>query len=220
MKHARFAPAFAAAALLATPALAETELSFYLGGQSSPHSVVTGTDPGNAVDETPDFTAKWEGRSFEAPIYYGLRATRWQSDTFGWGAEFTHAKVYSDQETRDEGGFSHFEMTDGINILTANAYRRWPNALGAVTPYVSGGVGLSIPHVEVISDGGRTWGYQVTGPATRLTAGARYAITEDWGVFGEYQNTVSFNDMELDNGGALESRIITNALNVGVSFNF
>lgn len=220
MTNPRFTIIFATAALIAAPVYAETELSFYFGGQSSPHSVVTGTDPGNAVDETPDFTAKWEGRSFEAPIYYGWRATRWQSETFGWGAEFTHAKVYSDQETRDEGGFDVLELTDGINILTVNAYRRWPNQFGALTPYVGGGLGISIPHVEVESAGGKTNGYQVTGAALRLTAGAKYAINETWGVFGEYQNTVSFNDMELDNGGALESRIITNALNIGISYSF
>ena len=212
--------AAAAFTLLAAPAVAETELTFYLGGQSSPHSVVSGTDPGNAVDPTPDFTAKWEGRSFEAPVYYGWRVTRWQTDTFGWGAEFTHAKVYSDQETRDEGGFDVLELTDGINILTLNAYRRWPDQWGALTPYVGGGLGISIPHVEVESAGGITNGYQITGAATRLTAGMSYAISDTWGVFGEVQNTVSFNDMELDNGGALESRIITNALNIGVSYSF
>lgn len=206
--------------MLAAPASAETELSFYLGAQSSPHSVVSGTDPGNAEDETPDFTAKWEGRSFEAPVYYGWRATRWQTETFGWGAEFTHAKVYSDDDTRAEGGFDVLELTDGINILTLNAYRRWPNQLGPLTPYVGGGVGISIPHVEVESAGGITNGYQITGGALRLTAGARYAINERWGVFGEYQNTVSFNEMELDNGGSLESTIITNAFNIGVSFSF
>jgi lipid A oxidase len=210
----------AALSLLAAPAFAETEVVFYFGGQSSPHSVVTGTDPGNAVDETPDFTAKWEGRSFEAPVYYGWRVTRWQNETFGWGAEFTHAKVYSDQKTRDKSGFDVLELTDGINILTVNAYRRWPNQMGQFTPYVGGGLGISIPHVEVESAGGVTNGYQVTGGATRLIAGVSYDINDTWGVFGEVQNTVSFNDMELDNGGALESRIITNALNIGVSYSF
>ena len=219
MAH-RFSAAIAGFILFATPALAEMELAFYFGGQSSPHSVVTGTDPGNSVDVNPDFTAKWEGRSFEAPIYYGLRATRWQSETFGWGAEFTHSKVYSDKETQIESGFDTLELTDGVNILTVNAYRRWPNQMGALTPYVGAGVGIAIPHVEVSSDGGSTFGYQMTGGALRLTAGAKYAINTTWGVFGEYQNTVSFHKMDLDNGGSLETQLVTNALNIGVSYSF
>lgn len=217
LKHSLSAAAFS---LLAAPAIAESEFAFYLGGQSSPHSVVTGTDPGNAIDAAPDFTAKWEGRSFEAPIYYGLRWTQWRNDTFGWGVEFTHSKVYSDEATRTDNGFSRLELTDGVNILTVNAYRRWQDQFADLTPYVGGGIGFAIPHVEVESAGGSTIGYAITGGAVRWTAGASYALTDTWGVFAEYQGTYSQHDMELDNGGALETALITNALNVGVSYAF
>jgi len=210
--------AFAVLNLLAAPVAAETELAFYLGGQSLPHSVVTGSDPGHDTDL--DFTAAWEGRSFEAPIYYGLRATQWRSDTFGWGAEFTHSKAYSDDDTRADHGFDRLELTDGVNIFTINAYRRWPNQIGSLTPYVGGGLGFAVPHVEVESTGGSTIGYQVTGAAVRWTAGATYNINETWGVFGEYQGTFSQHDIELDNGGSLETSLVTNALNIGVSFTF
>ncbi|WP_375254794.1 outer membrane protein [Yoonia sp.] len=206
--------------LLAAPAMAETEFAFYLGGQSAPHSVVSGTDPGNATDETPDFTAKWEGRSFEAPIYYGLRVTEWQTETFGWGVEFTHSKVYADTRTRVENGFDTLELTDGVNILTVNANRRWPDLIDGFTPYVNGGIGIGIPRVEVESAGGSTLGYQITGPAVRVTAGVNYAINDTWGVFGEYQNTISYHDMDLGNGGSLQTTLVTNALNVGVSYSY
>jgi lipid A oxidase len=210
--------AFAVLNLLAAPVAAETDLAFYLGGQSLPHSVVTGSDPGNDPDL--DFTAAWEGRSFEAPVYYGLRVTQWRSDTIGWGAEFTHSKAYSDDDTRADQGFDRLELTDGVNIFTINAYRRWPNQMGALTPYVGGGLGFAVPHVEVESDGGSTIGYQVTGAAMRWTAGATYSINKTWGVFGEYQGTFSQHDMQLDNGGSLETSLVTNALNIGVSFTF
>lgn len=210
----------AAFAVLALPAAAETEFAFYFGGQSLPHSVVTRTDPGNVEDPAPDFTAKWEGRPFEAPVYYGLRVTEWQTDTFGWGVEFTHSKAYSDEATRDKNGFDTLELTDGVNILTVNAYRRWPDQMGTLTPYVGGGLGFAIPHVEVESAGGSTIGYQITGGAIRWTAGASYAMSDSWGVFGEYQGTYSQHDMKLDNGGALETSLVTNALNIGVSYSF
>ena len=214
--------AIAALALIVTPmmAAAEVELSFYTGAQESPHSRVSGTDPGNAVNSTLDFTAGWEGKSFDPPPYYGLRATWWRNGNFGFGAELTHAKIYADPDTLTNNGFSRLEFTDGINILTANAMYRWPDRWGNFTPYVGGGIGLSIPNVEVVSAGGSTKEYQITGPAVRWIAGASYAINDRWSVFGEYQGTYSMNDAKLENGGTLSTDIITNAVNVGVAFSF
>lgn len=212
-------------ALFALPAVAaaEVSLSFYGGSQEAPHSGVTIT--GDDVIPDQDFTAGWEGRSFEAPPYYGVRATWWQSQTLGWGVDFTHAKVYADDETLSDpdlvgADFDRLEFSDGINLLTVNVYRRWQNQWGEVTPYVGGGIGLSIPHVEVTKDGSTTFGYQITGPAARVLAGASYPLAENWDVFGEYMFTYSQNEAELDDGGTLSTDIITNAVNVGVSFNF
>lgn len=205
-------------ALLPVAAAAEIELSFYGGLQGAPHSDVSITGDGVLPDS--DFTAGWEGRSFTAPPHYGVRATWWRTETLGFGLDFNHAKVYADDETLAESGLDHFEFSDGINILTLNAYRRWNEALGGLTPYVGGGVGLSIPHVEVVDDGTRTWGYQVTGPAVAWVAGVSFPISGQWSVFGEYKGTYSMNTADLDTGGTLETDIVTNALNLGVSFNF
>jgi len=60
----------------------------------------------------------------------------------------------------------------------------------------------------------------LTGPAATLIAGASLPINDQWSVFGEYNGTYSTNTAELDSGGTLETDIATNALNVGVSFNF
>ena len=54
----------------------------------------------------------------------------------------------------------------------------------------------------------------------RWTAGASYDLNDQWAVFGEYQGTYSMNQIDLDSGGSLETDIITNALNLGVSFSF
>lgn len=207
-------------ALVLSPAaaLAEVELSFYGGLQGAPHSTVDISGD----DTVPDlsFTAGWVGRSFELPPYYGIRATWWRSATFGFGLDLNHTKVYADAETLALTGFDHFEMSDGLNILTVNAYRRWNDALGGLTPYVGGGLGVAIPHVELIDGGSRTWGYQVTGPAVAWMAGVSYPITDTWSVFGEYKGTYSMNEAELEGGGTLETDVITNAINLGVSFNF
>lgn len=199
-------------------ALAEVELSFYGGAQSAPHSTVDIS--GDDVIPTDDFFVGWEGRSFDAPPYYGIRATIWNSPTFGYGLDFTHNKIYPQDGDLPEG-FDRLEFTDGLNTLTVNAYRRWQNQWGSLTPYVGGGLGVSIPHVEVEFEGAEeTRGYQLTGPAATWIAGASYPIADDWSVFGEYKGTYTVNSADLDSGGTLETDVITNAVNVGVSFRF
>jgi lipid A oxidase len=220
---ARILPMLRAAAMIAwmfflpVQAFAQVELSFYGGVQSAPASDVSiRNDP--VIDDS-DFRQAWEGRSFSAPIYYGIRATWWQSPTFGYGLDFAHNKIYPKDDDLP-AGFDVLEFTDGLNTLTVNAYRRWPNMLGDVTPYVGAGVGVAIPHVEVTNETSETFGYQVTGPAATWIAGASYPITDQWAVFGEYKGTYSANTADLDTGGELRTDVFTNALNLGVSFNF
>ena len=206
-----------AALFSANAASAEIELSFYGGLQGALPSDVTIADD-DAIADT-RFEIDWEGRSFEAPPYYGIRVTRWQSQSFGYGVDFTHNKVYPEGDVLPDG-FRRLEFTDGLNTLTANAYYRWQDALGEVTPYVGGGVGLSVPHVEVFAEDSRTLGYQITGPAATLIAGASMPINDQWSLFGEYKGTYTVNEADLDTGGTVSSDIFTNAVNVGVSFNF
>ena len=216
----------AALALIAGPvsgaAAQGVELSFYGGLQSAPHSGVEIT--GDPIVADSDFTAGWDGRSLEAPPYYGLRATWWQGENLGFGLDFTHSKVYADGETLAETGYERLEFSDGLNIVTLNAYYRWPGAMGTATPYVGGGLGVSYPHVELTEQNAtgesETFGYQMTGPAVALIAGVSVPITDDWSVFGEYKGTYSMNEAELDTGGILSTDIVTNAVNLGVSFSF
>lgn len=216
-----FALAVAAAATLtAVSAQAETELSFYLGAQSAPHSRITGTDPGNSVSEELDFLAAWEGKSFTPPPYYGYKITFWNQSGFGWGLDYNHAKVYADDATREDNGFSRLEFTDGLNLITVNAYKRWDNMWGDFTPYVGAGLGVAVPHVDIESEGGKTLGYQVTGPAAVLIAGSKYDLGDRWALFGEYKFSYTQNDADLGSGGSIKTNVLTNALNFGLSFKF
>ncbi|MFD0981829.1 outer membrane protein [Tropicimonas aquimaris] len=203
---------------IALPAAAEIELSFYSGIQDAPHSRVKGDDG----DEDFNFLVDWEGNSGAMPPYYGFRATWWQSANIGYGLEFNHAKVYASDEDREEHGFADLELTDGLNLFTANVFYRWPGqwASGRLTPYVGGGVGFAMPHVDVERGDSDTFEYQVTGPAAIVVAGASWAFNESWSVFGEYKGSWSSHDIELDNGGRMETDIITNAFNIGVSYSF
>lgn len=211
----------AGAALLgsAAPALAEMELSFYTGWQTLPHSRLSGELPngGGSYDEL----VGWEGKPFQMPPYYGARATWWRSETLGFGIEYTHTKAYAPDSTKSALGFSRLEFSDGHNVLTANVMRRWQDRWGEITPYVGAGLGFAFPHVDADhASGSRTYGFQVTGPAMRLIAGASYPINDRLSVFGEYQFTYSTNEGEFDDGGTFKTDIKTNALNVGLSLNF
>lgn len=205
---------------LGSAASAESELSFYAGWQSLPHSRITGDVAGDPVDSL----IGWDGKSFQAPPYYGGRYTYWTSEKFGFGLEGTHAKAYA-PGAELPAELTSAEFTDGHNIITLNAHRRWSNVWmnGRVTPYVLGGVGIAVPHVDIqpsYAGAPHTFGYQFTGPAVRLGAGASWELNDRWALFGEYQFTWSDNEVDLDGGGTLQTEIKTNALNFGVSMKF
>lgn len=192
-------------------AKAEVQLSFYTGTQTAPHSIIDDSVLGEG-------RVRWLGKSFEAPPYYGIRATWWKSEKWGFGVEVNHAKVYA--ENKAALGYDTLEFTDGLNLITANIFRRFPNA-GRFTPYVGGGLGISVPHVEIQRAGElKTFGYQLTGPAAILVIGTSYEINNHWSVFGEYKGSYSSNKAKVDAGGTLSTNIVTNALNIGISYSF
>ena len=215
---------FCAFMLLSNSALAEVEVSFYSGLQSCPHSKVSGVDP-TGVGEF-DFVAGWEGKSLSMPPYYGVRGTFWTENNIGFGLDFTHSKAYADDETLGVSGtsegFTILEFTDGLNNLTFNVSKRWPNHWGRFSPYAGIGAGVIIPHVEVKTNetASETHGYQFGGASVALMSGVSYKLTDTIKVFSEYKITYSALDVDLEGGGSLETNIITNALNLGMSYNF
>jgi len=214
-------PLLTVAFLLSSSSLAAAEFQFsaYGGWQTAPHSLVEITGIG-----AESFTAGWQGRSFQTPPYWGLRGTYWfdrWAPQWGVSIDFTHAKVYADPETfaNDIPDWSRFEFSDGINILTVNAMRRFERWNG-FEPYLGAGVGLSIPHVEVTRPEGTTFNYQVGGAAFQAQIGANYYFTDWLSVFGEYQFNYAMNDLTLSEGAKLKTNIITNAVVGGVSVHF
>lgn len=207
---------------IAVPAAAEVELSIYTGWQTLPHSRISGDLPGGLGSYNE--LVGWEGKSFSAPPYYGARATWWRGGgDWGYGLEYTHTKAYMPDATQAKLGFSRFELSDGHNVATVNVMRRFSDKWGPnLTPYVGAGLGLAFPHVDAVHAAGssKTYGFQVTGPAMRLTAGSSYKLNDRFSLFGEYQFTYSTNEGDLDNGGSFKTDIKTNAINIGVSYSF
>ncbi|WP_425073216.1 outer membrane protein [Sagittula sp. S175] len=211
--------AAAITASMAVPVAAETELSVYMGWQTLPHSRIKGELPNNGGSYNE--LVGWEGKPFSSPPYYGARATWWKSETLGFGIEYTHTKAYAPGSVKTALGFDRLEFSDGHNVATLNVMKRWPDKWGTMTPYVGGGIGFAFPHVDASHvSGSRTYGFQVTGPAARVLAGATMPINDRYSVFGEYQFTYSSNEGTFDQGGTFKTDIKTNALNVGISMKF
>ena len=122
------------------------EVSIYGGLQSSPHSRITGKHSTSGAQYSE--LVGWEGKSFDAPIYYGIRTTFWRSDKLSYGAEFTHTKAYAPNKALQSAGFDRLEFTDGHNIITLNINKRWE--LGEFNTYSLVGLGIAIPHVDAL----------------------------------------------------------------------
>ncbi|MBI1172395.1 outer membrane beta-barrel protein [bacterium] len=198
-------------AVSAPAARAEVTLSVYGGSQSAERSTLKNSNLG-------DVNVHWVGRSFNAPLYYGLRVTWWKDARWGYGLEYNHTKVYADDPQRY--GYSHLEITDGLNIITANIWRRWQNHT-RFTPYVGAGLGIAVPHIEVTPIGGPvTSEYQFGGPAAQIVAGVSYRLDERWSMFAEYKGVYSRNKGNLRGGGTYRTNIATNAINVGLTIRF
>ncbi|KAA0699615.1 porin family protein [Neorhizobium sp. P12A] len=206
----------AALVSVAGTASAEMQLSIYGGVQGATGSNVKTSDGA-------DFDPNWSGKSFANPPYYGIRGTWWLDDLnkpdWGISLDYTHAKVYGD--LGNTPGWSHFEFTDGLNLLTVNGLYRFQDPSRKWTPYVGLGAGINVPHVEVTRASGRTFDYEFGGLALQAQAGVSYQITKHWSTFLEYKGNYSFvNDVPIDSGATLKTNVFTNALNFGVSFNF
>ena len=193
------------------------EFSIYGGLQSSPHSRITGKHSTSGAQYSE--LVGWEGKSLDAPIYYGIRTTFWRSDKLSYGAEFTHTKAYAPNKALQSAGFDRLEFTDGHNIITLNINKRWE--LGEFNTYSLVGLGIAIPHVDALPSAGlHTFEYQYSGPAVRGAIGLSRKLNVKLSIFTEYQFTASDNKVSLRNGGSLNTKLLTNAFNVGVSYNF
>ena len=201
---------------IADDASAEMAISAYGGLQGATGSNVTTSDGA-------DFDPNWSGKSFQNPPYYGIRGTWWLDElnhpNWGISLDYTHAKVYGD--LGNTPGWTHFEFTDGLNLLTANALYRFQDPTRRWTPYVGAGVGIDVAHVEVTRPSGLTFHYQFGGVALQAQAGVSYRISKHWETFAEYKGNYSFvNNVSIDSGDTLKTRIFTNAIDFGVSFKF
>jgi lipid A oxidase len=148
---ARLAPLLLLGFLGCSATRGEIALSAYGGKAWNSDADLRLSQPGGT--DLTLFGVALEDRSFEGPVYYGLRATYWfppagadgESARLGtWGAmlDFTHAKAIADEDqvvrqqgtrsgTPVDGDFpvsdsiDGYELSHGHNLLTLDAVHRW-----------------------------------------------------------------------------------------------
>ena len=215
----------------ATGLAGEFQVSVYGGDAWTTDTDVEINRPGGTNLRFDDVA--FDSESFEAPIYYGARLAYWPDPVKGLGIllDFTHAKIIADlDQTVDVAGtdggvavnsaqqlserFGNLEFSHGHNILTANLAHRWTVA-ERLRPYVGGGVGIAIPHVEITIDGSSTSNYQAAGPAFQALAGLDFRLIGSLSAFGEYKFTYARLDADLDGGGSIEVEPLTHHLAFG-----
>ncbi|MGI9343431.1 MAG: outer membrane protein [Gammaproteobacteria bacterium] len=230
--------------LYADTAPADSTASLLIGTGWNADSVVrysTSTDTDLTFDDV-----AWDTDPFGTPPYYAFRVTHWfdRAPGWGWALDFTHAKMISEQDrlTRVSGlrdgmrvdgiervgdTFQELEFSDGHNIVTLNALRRWqPFATDTVSPlrnaalYAGGGLGIAVPHVEVRTVDNLTHEYQYAGPALQLMTGAGMPLGDRWSLQVEYRLTWAELKTELNGGGELSTDALTHHVNFGIGFDF
>lgn len=185
----------------------------------------------------------WEDRSFDRPIYYGVRLTYWPSDSARWGValDSTHAKIHADLDQTVtvvgiRGGnpvrgsevlgdtFGNLAFSHGHNLITVNALYRWPpwtkTFAGEVRPYIGIGAGVAYPHVEVDLNGVVTDEFQNAGPAYQGLLGLDFKAFKYISLFTEYKLGYADIDADLKGGGSVQLKPWTHQFVLGASYSF
>jgi len=226
------------------PVRAEFVVSVYGGMADTLDTDVKVSQPGGTNLTFNDVS--WSDKSFEGPIYYGLRLNYWVKESNGWGVgvDFTHAKMYAELvDTVNVSGsragapvagaeplgntFQELSFSHGYNLLTLNGMYRWfpkgvrdDTFLGRLQPYAGLGMGVAVPHVEVEINGVRTEEYQYTGPTFQGLGGINFDMYKKFSLFMEYKLTYSNMDADLTGGGSVEVKPWTNHFIFGFSYSF
>lgn len=221
---------------------AQTTINLYGGKSFTNDSSLRVSQPGNNTNLT-FHRVSYEDRSFEQPMYYGIRITHFPAkpDWLGYSLDFFHFKIYAQTNetvrvTGIENGnpvnrtqrlgdtVQRFSISHGVNYLTVNvlakhrlmADERFPD--GRLTSYVGLGVGTVILHPESVINGRSKHGpYEWDGLGWQLFAGAEFRITPEVGFFLEYKLTnrnVRVNTAE----GTATTRINTNHIVFGATW--
>ena len=152
--------------------------------------------------------------------------------------EFLHFKIFTETErsyavegtyrgAAVDGVFpmnavvQQYDVANGVNMVLANAARRWPGlAGGRMQAYLGAGLGLTVPFTKATVDGeGGDGHYELGRLGGQLFGGLLWPVAERWDVFLEGKWTRTTVDGSVP-GGSSEADLSTRHLTAGVGYRF
>lgn len=213
----RLAPAGIAMALAAASAAeAGWRAAAYLGGAVNHESLLRVEQPARAT-QLELRGIRYEGRSFEPPVYYGYRLGYFFG-RFGLEAEFIHQKIYARAErpVQVQGIFrgepvagrlpmqrfvEQFSISHGLNMLLLNlAWERRLDRRSFLN--VRFGAGPTLPHPESSIQGEGRQHYQLGRAAIQAAAGLEFRLWRGLHALGEYKFTRTRQKVDIVAGHA------------------
>lgn len=215
----------------------------YLGGARTAASDLRVSQPPLDSDLTFE-GVRLRSRSFDPPLYYGLRAGYFipRAPSLGLEAEFIHLKVFSDPGQRvrvagRRGGAAvdaemplgeivqQYSISHGVNLLLFNAALR--RGLGRSDEAPGGrlvvsaraGAGPTLPHTESSVEGRRQEQYEVGRLGWQLAGGSELKLWGGLHALGEYKFTRTRQRGKVFSGEA-ESLLRTHHGVFGLSYHF
>ncbi len=154
---------------------ADFSVEFFFGGALNAPTNLKIEQEG---ENTLDFRADWDTRSFVQPLYWAVRLalTGPVKEDFGLELQLVHHKIYLENLPPE---VQQFEISHGFNILTMNV------GCYSLPVAIRAGAGVVIAHTDAVIRGLRSdTGYEITGPAFIAGAGRRMQMWR--GLFASF----------------------------------
>ena len=221
----------------------ELAISYYLGGARTQSSFLTVSQPSLGTRIRFDGVG-YRGRSFNGPLYYGIRGGVFPGRFLwlGFETEFVHLKVFTDPDQRVSASGTHqgepinrelplgeivqrFSISHGVNLLLFNVvgrYRIKADSQGRrsrVIVQARFGAGPTLPHTESTIDRQRQEQFEVGRLAFQLGGGGELRLIGGLYVIGEYKFTRTRQKGSVFMGDA-ESLLRSQHGIAGLSFHF
>jgi hypothetical protein len=160
----------------------------------------------------------FNSRSWQKPLYYGVRGGYRFQRGLGLEAEFIHLKAFAVVPPSQRALVPQFNMSHGANLLLGNFFLS--RTLGTGQRFrltARSGAGISIPHSEAQIGELRIDRYEFGGPAFQIAAGPELRVTRGLAWLSEYKFSVGTFHVG-DNNSRLDTRLRTNHWVTGLSW--
>jgi len=178
----------------------------------------------------------FDDRSFEGPLYYGVRAGYTFTHTVGFEGEFIHIKAFArvNEPVSASGSLAtvgnvatrlapavvlqQYSVSHGLNLLLGNLVFRH-ELRDRLNVSFRAGLGVALPHPEIRAFGAALNEYQFHGAAIQLAGGGEFDLTRRVFWLGEYKYTTTKQRFE-PGAATIENTFATHHLVTGLGFRF